>query len=85
MTFDLAKVKVTQNFAQFPPHYVINAPAKFAVAPIIGIGGDAFTRNVKDRPMHAHMDGQTMDWLIKNKYTLFSKDEAGMINRFHSE
>ena len=42
------KVKVTQNVAQFPPHYVIYAPAKFAVATLNGLGGDVFTRNLTE-------------------------------------
>ena len=42
------KVKVTQNVAQFPLHYVIYAPAKFAVATLNGLGGDAFTRNLTE-------------------------------------
>ena len=60
MTFDVdpdPKVKVTQNFAQFPLHYVIYAPAKFAVATFNGLGGDAFTRNL----MEGQMDGKTDD------------------------
>ena len=56
--FDLdVKAKVTQHFAQFPLHYVSYTPAKFAVASSNGLGGDAFTRNVMDGPMNAHMDG----------------------------
>ena len=54
-------VKVTQNFALFLLHYVIFAPAKFAVASSDGLGEDAFTRNVTDGPMHARMYGQTDD------------------------
>ena len=58
LTFDLdpdPKVKVTQNVAQFPLHYMIYAPAKFAVASSNGLGRDAFTRNV----MEGRTNGQT--------------------------
>ena len=34
---------LTQNVAQYPPHHVTNAPAKFEVATSKGLG-DAFTR-----------------------------------------
>ena len=38
-TFDLdLKVMVTQNVAQYPPHNVTYAPAKFAVATSNGLG-----------------------------------------------
>ena len=36
--------KVTQNVAQYPPHHVTYAPAKFKVAMSNGLGEDAFTR-----------------------------------------
>ena len=39
LTFD-PNVKVAQNFAQLSLHYVIYAPAKFAVATSNGLGGD---------------------------------------------
>ena len=53
LTFDLDP---KQNLVQFLLHYVIYAPAKFAVASINGLGGDAFTRNAMDRAMHACTD-----------------------------
>ena len=37
-------VKVKQNVAQYPPHHVTYAPAKFEVAMYKGLGEDAFTR-----------------------------------------
>ena len=37
-------VKVTQNVAQYPRHYVTYAPAKFDIATSHGWGEDAFTR-----------------------------------------
>ena len=37
-------VKVTQNVAQYPLHYVTYAAAKFGVVMSYGLGGDAFTR-----------------------------------------
>ena len=37
-------VKVTQNVAQYPPHHVTYAPAKFEVAMANGLREDAFTR-----------------------------------------
>ena len=37
-------VNVTQNVAQYPPHHVTYAPAKFEVAMSNGLGEDAFTR-----------------------------------------
>ena len=54
-----SKVKVTQNFAQFPLHYVIYTPAKFATASSKGSGGESFTRNLMDRPIHGRTDGPT--------------------------
>ena len=36
--------KVTQNVAQYCPHHMTYAPAKFEVAECNGLGGDAFTR-----------------------------------------
>ena len=32
------------NVAQYPPHHVTHAPAKFEVAASNSLGGDAFTR-----------------------------------------
>ena len=53
----MIQVKVKHNFAQFPLHYVIYAPAKIAVASVNGLGGKAFTRNVMDiRSTHAQTD-----------------------------
>ena len=49
--FDLW-VKVTKNIAQIPLHYVISAPAKFAVATYNGLGEDAFTRNLTEGRTH---------------------------------
>ena len=37
-------VKDRQNVAQYPPHHVTYAPAKFEVAMSNGLGEDAFTR-----------------------------------------
>ena len=49
--FDLdPEPKVIQNVVQFSLHNVIYAPVKFAVATSIGLGGDAFTRNVTEGP-----------------------------------
>ena len=42
--FDLG-VKVTQNVAQYPLHYVTYLGTKFEVATSNGSGGYAFTRN----------------------------------------
>ena len=38
------KVKVTQNVAQYHPHYMTYAPANFEVAMFNGLGEDAFTK-----------------------------------------
>ena len=47
--FDLdLRVKVTQNVAQYPLHYVTYSFTKFEVATSNGLGGDTFTRNVTD-------------------------------------
>ena len=47
--FDLdLGVKVTQNVAQYPLHYVTCLGTKFKVAMSNGFRGDAFTRNVTD-------------------------------------
>ena len=53
--FDL--LKVTQNIAQYPLHYVTYSTTKFEVATSNGLGGDTFTRNVMD----GRTDGQTED------------------------
>ena len=37
-------VKVTQHVAQYPPHRVTYAPAKFEVAMSNGLGEDTFAR-----------------------------------------
>ena len=43
--FDLdLGVKITQNVAQYPLHHVTYAPAKFPVATLNSLGGDAVTR-----------------------------------------
>ena len=45
LIFDLdLGVKVTQNVAQYPLHYLIFSARKFEVAMSKGLGGDAFTR-----------------------------------------
>ena len=44
--FDLnLGVKVTQNVAKYPLHYVTYSGTKFEVATSDGLGGDAFTKN----------------------------------------
>ena len=45
--FYLTLGKVTQNAAQYPPHHVIYAPAKFEVATSNGLRGYAFARKKK--------------------------------------
>ena len=44
MTLYDLDLKVTQNVAQYPPHHVTYASAKFEVVISNGIGEDAFTR-----------------------------------------
>ena len=62
LTFDLdLGVKVTRNVAQYPLHHVTNSPTKFEVASSNGLGGDTFTRNVKDGRTHGRPDGLTDD------------------------
>ena len=47
MTFDLdPKVKVTQNVALYPLHYVTYSATMFEVATSKDLGGDAFTRKI---------------------------------------
>ena len=49
LTFDLDfEVKVIQNVAQYHLHHVTYAPAKFEVSTSNSVGGDAFTRNMRD-------------------------------------
>ena len=38
-----------RNVPQYPLHHVTYAPAKFEVASPNGLGGDAFTRNLKKK------------------------------------
>ena len=46
LIFDLdLRVKVTQNVAQYPLHYVTFSATKFEVATSKGLGGDAFQGN----------------------------------------
>ena len=40
----IPRVKVTQNFAQYPLQHVNYTAAKFEVATSNGLGGDAFIR-----------------------------------------
>ena len=48
LIFDLdLGVKVTQNTAQYPLHYVTFSASKLEVATSKGLGGDAFTRKFK--------------------------------------
>ena len=56
LTFDLdLGVKVTRNIAQYPLQHVTCLGKKFEVAPLNGLDGYIFTRNV----MHGHTDGRT--------------------------
>ena len=55
LTLDLG-VKVTQNVAHYPLHYVTYSATKFKVASSKGLGGDTFTRNMTDGQME---DGLT--------------------------
>ena len=45
LIFDL---DVTGNVAQYPLHHVIYSATKFEVATSNGLGGDTFTRNVRN-------------------------------------
>ena len=56
------KVKVIQNNAQFPLHYVSYVPAKFAVATFNGLGGDAFTRNLMEGLTDGWTDGRRTEF-----------------------
>ena len=52
LTFDVdpdGKIKVTQNVAQFPLHYVIYAPAKFAGATFNSLGESIYKTLVEGR------------------------------------
>ena len=42
-------VKVTRNVAQYPLHHVTYGATKFEVATSSSLGGDTFTRKVRDR------------------------------------
>ena len=42
--FDLDRVKVTQNVAQYPLHHVTYSATKFEVAASNHLGGDTITR-----------------------------------------
>ena len=76
LTFDLdIGVKVTQNVAQYPLHYVTYSATKFEVAPSNRLGGDTFTRNVTD----AQTDGRRTDFGTKLIYHIFLKKKAGII------
>ena len=49
-------LKVTQNVAQYPLHYVTYAPAQFENVTCEGFGEDAFTRNMTESSMHGWTD-----------------------------
>ena len=50
--FDLdLGVKVTQDVAQYPLHYVTYVPAKCEVATSNSLGGDVFTRKYSIGPL----------------------------------
>ena len=49
---------IKEEMRYCPPHHMTYAPAKFEVASFYGLGGDAFTRNVMDRPMNARTGGR---------------------------
>ena len=67
LTFDLdLGVKVTRNVAQYPLHHVTYSATKFEVATPNGLGGDTFTRNVKNRRTEGQTDGQ-MDGRTKDR------------------
>ena len=85
LTFDIdSKVKATQKFAQFPLHYVIYAPEKFAVAASNCLGGAAFTTNGMDLWMHAQTDRRTMNRLWnKINILFFLKIKVDIINIFN--
>ena len=70
-------MKGTHNFANFPLHNMIYAPAKFAVATFNGLGGDAFTRNVTQ----GQIDGRRTDFGTKLIYP-FLKTKTAIINRY---
>ena len=53
------KYIITGNVAQYPLHYVTNAPAKFEVATPNSLGGDTFTRNITDTHMQARTHART--------------------------
>ena len=54
LTFDLV-VKATRNVGQYTLHHVTYSTTQFEGPTFNGLGGDTFTRNVRDR----HTDGPT--------------------------
>ena len=68
MTLDLG-VKVTRNVAQYPLCHMTYPGKKFKVATSNGLGGDTFTRKVRD----GHTDGL---W-YKINIPFFSKEKSG--------
>ena len=79
--FDLdLGVKVTQNVAQYPLHHVTYSATKFEVATSKGLGGDTFTKNLRDR----RTDGRTTDQLwYEISIPFFSKEKSGYKNPKH--
>ena len=68
LTFDLdLGARVTQTVAQYPLHHVTYSGTKFEVATSISLGGDTFTRNVKDG-IHLQETSRTDDGvtLVRN-------------------
>ena len=64
LIFDLdLGVKVTQNVAQYPLHYVTFSATKFEVAASKGFGGEAFTRKFNIWPLTLGQ-GHTKCWPV---------------------
>ena len=57
-----AKVKVTQNVAQYPLHHV----TYFEVATSNGFGGDPFTKNLRHTYVRTHRQTDSGPTLVRN-------------------
>ena len=61
MIFDpVVWAKITQEGAKYPLHYMTYAATKFKVATSNGLGGETFTRKVKD----GCTDGRSYEWIL---------------------
>ena len=72
LTFDLdLGVKVTQNVAQYPLHYVTYSATKFEVATSNRLGGDTITRKYNIWPLTLTLGSRSHEMLPSTLYIMW--------------